>query len=270
MSAISNSSIGTSGYNRATWQRVRYYNDLLYRACADYLLLPYGDNGTIESIAVANLDETGEIHRIFTCDERWQKEDLQGHSRIGRILADVEKTGDSVCYDITVGAVICGLLKSPYGYSFDVLHDLEDLVWDDSPLSWAFEVNVRRMVDAMPWKNPARQEYLECLFGYLYAKAMELEYLFHAPVETPECRYSLNDIRQGLIHSNLDSGRQRLLEDGLDYGRQLYAYFLGHQGGTWDNSRPELYYYENLSAALMAVQHIGRLNSQRGLKWEAN
>ena len=267
MPKTKNNSINS--YNRATWQQIRYYHDLLYRPCADYLLLPYGEDGTIESIAVANLDETGEICRLFTCDERWQKEDLNGWSRIGRMLADVHERDESVCYDVTAGAIWCGLLKSEYGSDYLGLLDLSGRVRTDSPLSWAFEVNVRRFVGTIPWRDPARHEFLECLFGYLYAKAMELEYLFHDPSGEFQCRYRLDDIRDGLIHSELDAERQRLLEEALDYGRALYAYFLGHQSPSWADTDAELYYFQNLSAALMAVQSIGRLNSRRGLKWEA-
>ena len=138
----------------------------------------------------------------------------------------------------------------------------------DSPLSWAFEVNAMRTALAAPGYDPARNDYLESLFGYLYAKAMELEYLLHVPSDAPACRVSLSDVRSGLIRSGLDAKRQRLLEEGLDYGRSLYAAFRGHQTPDWFVDLEGLYYFPNLCAALMTAQSIGRLNSRRGLEWE--
>ncbi len=269
MSTTPNRSIDeTSGYKKATWQRVRYYNDLLYLPCADYLILPIAEDGVCSSVAVANLDETGEIKRILTCDELWQKEDLRGYSRIGRILADVDEHDEGICFDITCGAVSNGLLKSAYGDDYGSMLLMASDVRADSPLSWAFEVNVRRMISAAPWHDPARHDFLGSLFGYLYAKAMELEYVVLHPEEALVCRYRVEDIRNGLIHSGLDDTRQRSLEEGLDYGRRLYSWFLGHQEPGWNYDNRELYYHPNLCAGLMAAQSIGRLNSRRGLMWE--
>ncbi len=257
-----------SACSEAALQQLERYRDLLYRPCGDYLLLPWCDG----EVAVADLDEydDGVICRIFTGDVYHQAEAPNGPSRIGGMLSRVREWDESVCYDLTRGAVSLGLLKSKYGYDCGGMHRLKGEVRADSPLSWAFEVNAVRMAYAAPGYDPDRNEFLECLFGYLYAKAMELEYLLHVPSDAPACRISMSDIADGLIRSGLDAKRQRLLEEGLDYGRSLYAVFRGHQTPDWFTDLKGLYYFPNLCAALMTAQSIGRLNSRRGLEWDDN
>ena len=252
----------------AALQQFERYRDLLYRPCAEYLLLPWCGG----EAAVADLDEygEGEICRIFTGDVYRRSEAPNGPNRIGGMLSRVRECDESVCYDLTCGAVSHGLLKTKYSFDCDGMISMTREVCADSPLSWAFEVNAMRTAYAAPGYDPDRNDYLESLFGYLYAKAMELEYLLHVPSDAPVCRISLSDVGNGLIRSNLDAKRQRLLEEGLDYGRSLYASFLGHQTPDWFTDLKGLYYFPNLCAALMAAQSIGRLNSRRGLEWEDN
>ena len=100
MSAYENDPRGSaSGSGEAALQRLERCRDLLYRPCADYLLLPWCDG----EVAVADLDEfdDGGICRIFTGEAYRRPEAPGGPSRIGRMLSRVREWDESVCYDLT-------------------------------------------------------------------------------------------------------------------------------------------------------------------------
>ena len=68
-----------------------------------------------------------------------------------------------------------------------------------------------------------KKAYMENLFGYLFAKAAEMEYAENHGTASFRhlCNYSPSDCWAGEIHSNLDEKRQEALEAAMELGRQF-------------------------------------------------
>lgn len=128
-----------------------------------------------------------------------------------------------------------------------------------------FEKNIQEMLEAFPSAEENEKETLWAnLFGYLFAKAAEMEYTQKSPMKALQekviCNYSFNDVRKGIIRSELPPEQNKHLQDAMELGKQFYKDFKFFQeiNGT-DN------FEDLLKEALLTVQALGKFYTQKCL-----
>ena len=141
--------------------------------------------------------------------------------------------------------------------------DIEDeTILGYTEFTQEFESNISQMMSQIPEAEEQDQDtLLKNLFGYLFAKAVEMKYSNsqqNKMLQTVSCNYSPTDAWEGIIHSNLKPEEHLVLEDAFDLGRQFYKDFKFFQEYVDDDS-----YDDNLSKALMTVQNLGCFYSQK-------
>lgn len=130
-----------------------------------------------------------------------------------------------------------------------------------------FEQNVRMMLDTMPLAVGERREALLAdLYGYLFAKAVEMHYAESRPGgwfrKKPVCRCTPSDAWAGELRSGLDAQRHGRLEDAFHLGREFYRDFKFYREQAGGDG-----YAEELKRSLMLVQALGRFYSRKCLDW---
>lgn len=232
--------------------------ELTYPVGTRCLVIATGKETNYESIAFIDVNDDGNVCRIetsiepryhFTIDEKPKK----------KSLFDDFDPPESVTEPILLRARFHAVIDESVSDD-DVLGDAaEDDVYDG---------NVRRMLETMPEEQDAdRSELLSNLFGYLFAKAAELEYssehpsgpegVFHS---TLSASYVPDDAWNGVIRSTLSEEMHPKLEAVMKLGRQFYKDFKFYQ----ETNESEAY-DDNLMRALVLVQRLGRLYSRKAL-----
>ena len=208
-----------------------------------------------ESIAFIDIDDDGRIIRLvtsvdaryhFLLDERPEKKSL---------LDEV---------DLPKSVVEPILLRAHF---FEIIdHSISDeAILGDTDYSWQYQNNIHQMLNAMPeTEEQYKRMYTENLFGYLFAKAVEMEYSenHQETLSGYVCGYEPSEAWEGVITSGLDEDRQRALEKAMDTGKLFFndfAFFM--------QDNPAESYEDNLTRALMLTQILGRLYSRQCLNW---
>ena len=208
-----------------------------------------------ESVAFIDVDEDGNISKLRTSiDPRY-------HFRID------EKIKRPVLEDFidlqSVSEAIIGRARF-HGLIDDSVTN--DAILSDSENTSTYKNNIRQMFESVPDTTDDKQQkdYYRNLFGYLFAKAAEMEY-----AETHRnssfdlvCSYSPDDCREGIINSDLDEKGRQSLEEAMKLGAQFYG-----DCSFYHEHHPEEDFMSIIQNALMLVQVLGRLSSRKLLDW---
>ena len=115
-------------------------------------------------------------------------------------------------------------------------------------------------------KGKRREELFANLFGYLFAKAAEMQYAQNCPRSWFKkkliCSYTPSDAWAGEIRSDLSSAQHIQLQDAFALGKQFFRDFKFFQERAEESSRDE-----NLQKSLMLTQNLGCFYSKKCLDW---
>lgn len=219
----------------------------IYEAGKRCIVLAHGEETAYESIAFIEVNEEGLIQSIVTST------DASYHFAID------EKPGkrsffDDVELPESVAAQLLGRAH------FDGIVDIDisdEEILADTTYEYEFENNIEQLLKAAPEDLETNKDTLrENLFGYLFAKAAELDYLQrHAEMRKQGGlvgSYSAEDAWGGSLRSNLEPEKHEVLEKALHLGKRYYGDFSFFQ-----SQQPEDSYDDNLRKALMLMQLLG-------------
>lgn len=125
---------------------------------------------------------------------------------------------------------------------------------------YAYRDNARQFIAAaQQCPDSEMKSTLENVFGYLFAKAMELEYSLRREESDPQdstlLEYDVEDGLSGTLSTDLPGDLRSLAEDALKYGKQFQLDFTTWCKGTpWDDD-----YRSELEESLVFVQQIGEI-----------
>ncbi len=246
-----------------TEYRTFCFNDGSSPSSKAYIAIPYGDGGILDSVAIADLDKAGSISHIST-------------------------GGESHCTDLNVKDVVKSLTEQdrprktiPEVYlAADLYLDRDpcnrdirnrfDTVFEKSWLNWLFRCNAERILSYNPdtsWHE--REEMYRNVFGYLFAKAIEMEYTRTRAGEKPFCIYDPVDAWAGVFRCSLDPGKQRELEYEHARGRDFFDTYKYSYCEEWENTFVPINWCAGKKTfhALVGLQHIAQAYSGDLLKW---
>lgn len=234
--------------------------ELAYPIGTRCLVLASGEETKYESIAFIDVNDDGNICRIITSVEPRYRFSVDEKPHKKNIFEDV-KLPESVAEPILMRARFHAVIDESI---------TDEAVINDTEENKSYEDNVHQMLETMPSGDEAgREKLLANLFGYLFAKAAEMEYsqehptgfrgIFHSRLTAS---YTPNDAWNGVIQSTLSKDRHEKLEGIMDLGRQFYKDFKFFQENCANEE-----YADNLMRALVLVQRLGRFYSRKGLGW---
>jgi len=219
------------------------------------VVLASGEETNYESIAFIDVDENGNIVKLRTSIDSRYHFRIDEKPKKNSILEDV-KIPDSVMEPILLRARYHGIIDDSV---------TNEMILGDTENADMYENNVRQMMDTLPETTDKEQEraYMEKLFGYLFAKAAEMEYAeTHRTASFNHlCNYSPSDCWAGEIHSNLNEKGQEALEAALELGRQFYSDLK-----FYSECNPDEVYEDNMLRALILTQILGRQFSRKYLE----
>ncbi len=228
-----------------------------YSAGKRCLVLASGAEEKYESIAFIDVNEEGNITRIVTSVEPRYHFAIDKKPQKKSFFEDV-KLPESVVEPIILRAKFHGIIDESI---------TEDVVIGETDKDKSYEDNIRLMLSEMPQADADIEKKLANLFGYLFAKAAEMEYAEHHPTglrglfhSRLTAIYTPADAWKGEIHSALDKNRHEKLESAMVLGRQFYKDLKFYQDRVGNSSLEE-----NMLRALMTVQKLGRLYSKECL-----
>lgn len=158
------------------------------------------------------------------------------------------------------------LLRARYqGIIGDTITDEQVLHYSDYADN--FEQNIRLMLQAMPQAEAdCKEKLLANLYGYLFAKAVEMYYAENRPFRLFQkrliCNYTPSDVWAGRIHSGLSPEQHIQLEDAFNLGKQFFKDFKFFQERVDGNN-----YDDNMLKSLILVQNLGCFYSKKCLNW---
>lgn len=218
-------------------------------------IMPDEEKAEYESIAFVEVDEGGNILRLRTSiDPRY-------HFRIDekpkKWLDEQLENQKSIIEPILGRARFHRIIDSSV---------TDEMVLNDSRNINEYSDNIRQMLQALPDTDNAEQQKknMRNLFGYLFAKAAEMEYAENNRITSFSqiCAYSPSDCFAGRFVSALDEKRQKALEDAMELGGQFY----GDCTFFWEH-HPDEQFSDIIHTALMLTQILGRLYSYQCLDW---
>ena len=233
--------------------------ELEYSVGKRCLVLASGEETNYESIVFINVNDEGNISRIITSIEPRYHFSIDEKPSNGNFFEDLELP-ETVAETILIRARFLGIIED----------DIDDeAVISDETNNNSYLDNAKRMLEALQEiAEDKKESALEKLFGYLFAKAVEMEYNTYHPSEvkgifnsTLTASYSPDDAFEGIIESGLADGQHEKLKTAMKLGRHFYKDFKFFHGLTEDNRE------ENLMKSLMIVQRLGRLYSKKCLDW---
>lgn len=221
------------------------------------IILASEKENNYKSIAFIDTDKDGNISRIvISADPRYHFA-IDKKPEYKTPLDDVEPP-KSVMEPILLRARFQGILS--------------DSVRDEQVLRYAeyaveFEQNAHQMLAAMPpAEGKHKEELFANMYGYLFAKGVEMHYTRHRPggwfKKRLICSYTPSDAWDGKIQSTLSTEQNIQLQDAFDLGRQFYKDFKFFQERVGENSRDD-----NLLKSLMLIQNLGCFYSKKCLGW---
>ncbi len=218
------------------------------------VVLATGEETKYESIAFIEVDENGNIVKLRTSIDSRYRFQIDEKPRKKNPLEDV-KIPDSIMEPILLRARYHGIIDESI---------TDEMVLGDLDNANEYENNVRQMMETFPETTVKEQKkaYMENLFGYLFAKAAEMEYAethnttsFHRL-----CNYSPSDCWAGEICSDLDEKGQEALEAAMKLGRQFYSDLK-----FYSECNPVEDYEDNMLRALILTQILGQQFSRKHL-----
>lgn len=212
------------------------------------IVLAAGEEDNYESIAFINVNNDGMIERIkISTDSRYHFR-IDDRVKIPSPLDDI-KIPDSVVEPILLRAKFNGIIDEDYD---------ENMVAEEAAGKYSFENNAQRMLNALADKpQPDAKAVFENIFGYLFAKSIEMVYNDEYAAEVNgglTAEYSPDDAFRGVISSTLDSEKHAALEKALELGKQFYSDFSAYMQF---NGLGEDRFAENIKLALVTVQWLG-------------
>ena len=220
------------------------------------LVLASGNPDEYESIAFIETDKDGNISRILTSTESRYRFQLD-KTETKNPLDDIE-VPNSVSKLIVNRAKWIGILGD----------EIDDTCLSENTKSDMKE-NIVQMLDAMPTvPEEEREILLTNLFGYLFAKSIEMEYVRHH-IEVGKwirVSYLPSDAWAGRFETSLGEHEKAKLEEAMEKGKKFYKdYHFWRE----DMDRKEVESEEEtLITALTTVQMLGRVYSRQCLGWE--
>ena len=218
------------------------------------IVLATGEETKYESIAFIEVDENGNIVKLRTSIDSRYHFQIDEKPKKKNILEDIE-IPDSVMEPILLRARYHGIIDESI---------TDEMVLGDIENANEYENNVRQMMETLPEATDKEQEKtnMENLFGYLFAKAAEMEYAENHGTSSFRrlCNYSPSDCWAGEVHSDLDEKGQEALEAALKLGRQFYSDLK-----FYSECNPDEVYEDNMLRALILTQILGRQFSKKHL-----
>ena len=221
------------------------------------IVLASGEETKYESIVFIDIDQDGNISRIVTSVESRYHFAIDEKPARKSGLEDVEPP-NSVVEPILTRARFQGVIDDSVTNE-QVLHYVE--------YAAEFKQNIQMMLEAMPAAvGKRREELFANLFGYLFAKAAEMQYAQNCPRSWFKkkliCSYTPSDAWAGEIRSDLSSAQHIQLQDAFALGKQFFRDFKFFQERAEESSRDE-----NLQKSLMLTQNLGCFYSKKCLDW---
>lgn len=228
--------------------------ELEYPVGTRCLLISYDVEDNYSAIAFLNVNEEGNIKRIYiTTDSRYHfKADEKIYD--SSPLDDIELP-ESVIEPIYNRAKFHGLIDDEIGID-------EFVQGVDKYSTW--QNNAENMLEALKEKpEPDAEKALENLFGYLFAKAIEMT-VNENKRETMKtilvASYVPEDAFKGEIVSEFDETNHKKLVSAMELGKQFYKDFKFF---TEMSDVNEDVFIDNIMTSLVIVQHIGTLYAQK-------
>lgn len=227
--------------------------ELEYPVDTRCLLISYGTEDDYSAIAFLDVDEKGNIKRIYiTTDNRYHfRADEKIHD--ASPLDDV-KLPESVIEPIYNRAKFHGLIDEM---------SMEELVDGITKYS-TWENNVNNMLEALQENpQPDAEKAFANIIGYLFAKAIEMTTNENRPVDNYKTRltasYAPGEAFVGEISSTLSSEEHLVLEKAMKLGTQFFKDFKIYMQMTeTDDSR----FVELFTQAAVIVQRIGQIYAE--------
>lgn len=220
------------------------------------VVLAHGKENAYESIAFIEVDEAGLIESIVTSTDARYHFVIDEKPDKRSVFDDIEPPS-SVVAPMLARARWLGVLDD---------ETTDEAVLSDTTYAYELENNVDQVMKSAPdgfgQDNDAGAENL---FGYLFAKATELDVLFRHPEKRAQKNlmgsYSDADAWEGVVRSYLDSEAKAVLAAAFETGKQFYKDFhffqMRQANDTFD---------ENLRRALILVQILGVRYAKTKLK----
>ena len=212
------------------------------------LVLASGKETNYESIAFVDTDEEGRIMRMVTSiNPRYHFSIDQKPKRYNPF--DGVKPAESVAEPI--------LLRARFNDIIDESVSDEEVLSNTESLN-EYENNIQELHELIAQaQKEERTDVLQNVFGYLFAKAIEMEYNRKESEKALEgrdlCSYSIDDVWNGKIHSELPPEQDQSLKEAFELGKQFYKDFSFFQ-----ESRDDQEYDKNLQEALLIIQILGK------------
>lgn len=211
------------------------------------LVLSYDRENDTEALAFVNTDDEGKISRLLVTNDQNYRFELDPVFEEQSIF-DGMNLPDSVAEPILARARLLGVIEASVE---------DEVILKNSSHEGGYRDNILQMMEAMPETEDEEQSarYHENMFGYLFAKATEMEYAKKQEHRSFDliCGYSPEDAWEGLYSSNLGPEQQAVLEEAMDLGKLFYKDFVFYQMNNQD-----VPVMDTLTQALMLVQILGR------------
>lgn len=218
------------------------------------LLISYEIEDDYSAIAFLDVSDEGNIKKIhISTDSRY-------HFKADEKIRDASILDDIIIPESVIEPIY---MRAKFHCLIDEELSLEDLVKDVTDDS-TWQNNVTNMLDALKENpQPDVEVALENLFGYLFAKAIEMTVNENKRVcfeTTLIASYSPEDAFNGEIFSELDEGNHSKLVEAMELGKQFYKDFKFFTEMSETN---EDIFIDNIMTSLVMVQHIGTLYADK-------
>lgn len=220
---------------------------LPYKVGKRCIVLAADDPHNYESIAFIDVNEKGQIFKLVTSTNSQYRFKLDEKPRVKFPL-------DGVVIPETVLEPMVTRAKFHRVIDMDIPDQvlIENTTCEEEHMN-----NVEKMLEH--FLNHRDKTVISNMFGYLFAKAIELEYVKNYPSKQfQQISYSVEDIKMGCIQSELPEELQIKLEKAMKLGSQFYKdliLFYPEDEAVDDN------YEADLVNALLLVQKLGKMYS---------
>ncbi len=219
-----------------------------------YMAIPFGENEKVDSVAIAELDALGSIAQITTGE--------QSHRTEMNVKAMVNSfPKDTVCRAAITGvdlAAAWSLSRNPH---FCDARRILDTEFENSWLHWVFQYNAERILNCKPDESQIEQnELYRNVFGYLFAKAIELEHIRTLDSKNLVCIYEPKDAWNGILQTSLNAEKHTKLEYEHARGRGYYDYYRYSYSYECENHFIPIGWsiVQEAPDILVRLQHIGQ------------
>lgn len=224
--------------------------ELEYPVDTRCILISYGTEDDYSAIVFMDMTESGDIKRIYVSKDSRYHFCADPKPQDASPFNDIE-IPESVIEPIYNRAMFHGLIDENTN-----VEDLKNGILEHSIYKDAAE----RMLDALRENpQPDAEKAFENIFGYLFAKTIELNIneTQNDGVEIiSEAHYSILDAFEGKISTSFDKEKHDKIVELMEKGKQFYKDFKFYmQLGEPDDNR----FMEEILTSLIVVQHIGFL-----------